>query len=175
MFSWGKAASLAAAVLLPGVVLAETQSEILFQHKHWEVEIVGFDDGTFACLAEVDASSDSFTIWLYADNTVKLQFYSTSWEFGEGDTADLQVQIGNRAHWNLNAADLYKNSILFNLPDSDQSVNFLTEVAEGSRLYLRTAAGEPVMDYSLQGSSASMGALAECGDALQQNDGNPFD
>lgn len=170
-----RAALLAASVSMPQAVAAETRSEMLFQHKHWEVEIVGFDDGTFACLAEVDAQSDSFTLWLYADNTVRLQFYSTSWDFGDGDTADLQVQIGSRAPWNLNAADLYKNSILFNLPDSDASVRFLTEIARGSRLYLRTAAGEPVMDYSLAGSSASMTALGECGDALRQTDGNPFD
>ena len=175
MKSWIRAASLAASILLPGAALAEAQSEMLFQHKHWEVEIVGFDDGTFACLAEVDAQTDSFTLWLYADNSVKLQFYSTSWDFGEGDTADLEIQIGNRSPWNLNDADLYKNSILFNLPDSDQSVRLLNEIAEGSRLYLRTSAGEPVMDYSLQGSAASMGALAECGDALRQADGNPFD
>lgn len=170
-----RAASLAAAFLMPQMVSAEAQSEMLFQHKHWEVEIVGFDDGTFACLAEVDAQTDSFTLWLYADYTVKLQFYSTSWDFGDGDTADLQVQIGSRAPWNLNAADLYKNSILFTLPEGDQAVRFLTEVAEGSRLYLATAAGEPVMDYSLAGSSASMAALGECGDALRQADGNPFD
>lgn len=174
MLAWVRAAVLAASVMVPSAALAETQSETLFKHKHWEVEIVGFDDGTFACLAEVDAQTDSFTLWLYADSSVKLQFYSTSWNFGDGDTADLQVQIGSRAPWNLNAADLYKNSILFTLPDSDQAVRLLTEIAQGNRLYLRTAAGEPVMDYSLQGSSASMGALGECGDALRQADGNPF-
>jgi hypothetical protein len=168
------AASLAAVVSLSQPVLAEAQSEVLFQHKHWEVEIVGFDDGTFACLAEVDAQTDSFTLWLYADYTVKLQFYSTSWDFGDGDTADLQVKIGNRAPWNLNEADLYQNSILFTLPEGDQSVRFLTEIAQGSRLYLGTSAGEPVMEYSLAGSNASMAALGECGEALRQADGNPF-
>lgn len=175
MSGWVRAATLALAVSMPTVAVAESQSEILFQHKHWEVEIVGFDDGTFACLAEVDAQTDSFTLWLYADNTVRLQFYSTSWDFGDGDVADLQVKIGSRAPWELNAADLYKNSILFDLPDSDGSVRFLTEIAQGSRLYLSTAAGEPVMDYSLAGSSASMTALGECGEALRQADGNPFD
>lgn len=145
---------------------AETQSETLFQHKHWEVEVVGFDDGTVACLAEVDATTDSFTIWVYADGTLKLQFYSTSWEFGEGDTANLEVQIGKRSPWSLTNAELYKNSILFNLPDSDAGVNFLVEVAQGNRLYLRTETGEPVMDYSLSGSRASMDALIACSDAL---------
>lgn len=153
--------------LSTGAAFAEVQSEMLYQHKHWEVEVVGFDDGTFACLAEVDATTDSFTVWLYPDYSLKLQFYSTSWEFGEGDTADLQVRIGKRSPWSLTGAELYKNSILFNLPASDQGVNFLVEVAEGSRLYLNTASGEPVKDYSLSGSKASMDALISCGEALQ--------
>ena len=166
MHKWFLAAVLAASALTPLTARAETTSEMLFQHKHWEVEVVGFDDGSFACLAEVDATTDSFSLWLYQDESVKLQFYSTSWEFGEGDTADLQVQIGNRSPWGLNDADLYKNSILFNLPDSDQAVRFLMEIAQGNRLYLRTAAGEAVMDYSLAGSRASMDALIACGDAM---------
>ena len=87
-------------------------------------------------------------------------------EFGEGDTADLEIQIGKRSPWSLTNAELYKNSILFNLPDSDAGVNFLVEVAQGNRLYLRTAQGEPVMDYSLAGSRASMDALIACADAL---------
>ena len=37
---------------------------------------------------------------------MQLQFYSTAWEFGEGDTADLEVQIDSRAPWNLTGADL---------------------------------------------------------------------
>lgn len=155
-------------------VAAQPQSETLYRHKHWEVEIVAFEDGTYACLAEVDASTDSFTIWVYQDNSVKLQFYSTSWEFGEGQTADLQVAIDRRAPWNLTGAELYKNSVLFVLPDSDQGVELLVEVARGSRLYLRTASGEPVMDYSLAGSQASMNALIECSDALTSTPGNPF-
>jgi hypothetical protein len=147
-------------------VSAETVSKTVYQFKHWEVEAVAFDDGTFACLAEVDATTDSFTVWVYPGGSVKLQFYSTSWDFGEGDTADLQVKIGNRSPWTLNAAELYQNSILFDLPDSDQGINFLVEVAEGNRLYLNTSSGEAVMEYSLAGSRASMSALSDCSDAL---------
>lgn len=161
--------------LSASAVVAEPQSETLFQHKHWEVEIVGFDDGTVACLAEVDAQTDSFSIWVYQDQSIRLQFYSTSWEFGEGDTADLEVQIGKRSPWSFTNAELYKNSILFNLPDSEDGVNFLVEVAQGSRLFLRTAQGEPVMDYSLAGSRASIDALIACSDVLNSSDPNPFD
>ena len=103
-----------------------------------------------------------------------LNFSSPRGGWGEGDTADLQVQTGRRSPWNLTGAELYKNSILFDLPDSNQGVNFLVEVAQGSRLYLRTAQGEGVKDYSLAGSQASMNALIECADALKGNSKNPF-
>lgn len=154
---------------------AETQSTMLYQHKHWEVEYVQFDDGTTACLAEVDAGTDSFTVWLYQDASFRLQFYSTEWQFGEaGDTADLIVRIDRRAPWDLTNADLYKNSVLFNLPDNDTGVRFLVEVAQGNTLYLNTASGEGVKSYSLAGSKASMQAMLECGDSITGNNANPF-
>jgi hypothetical protein len=153
---------------------AETSSTMLYSHKHWEVEFVTFDDGTVACLAEVDATTDSFTLWVYPDTSVRLQFYSTSWDFGDtGDTANLGVQIDSRAGWTLNDAELYLNSVLFTLPDSDVAVDFLLEVAGGNRLYLRSDTGENVMDYSLSGSRASMDALIDCGNNIS-GDGNPF-
>jgi hypothetical protein len=156
------------------LALAEASSQTLYSYKHWEVEFVTFDDGSVACLAEVDASTDSFTLWVYPDTSVRLQFYSTSWDFGDtGDTADLVVKIDRRANWTLNDAELYLNSVLFTLPDSNAAVNFLLEVAQGTRLYLSSDNGEQVMNYSLLGSKASMRALIDCGDKIS-GDGNPF-
>jgi hypothetical protein len=170
-----KAIATVAALALAGPALAETRSSMLYQHKHWEVEYVQFDDGTVACLAEVDATTDSFSVWYYQDGTFRLQFYSTDWNFGDGgDTADLQVQIDRRSPWSLTAADLYKNSVLFNLPDSDAGVRFLIEVARGNRLYLYTADGQGVKDYSLAGSRASMDAMISCGERINSQPGNPF-
>lgn len=168
----GSACSILA--LCASTSLAETSSTMLYSHKNWEVEFVTFDDGTVACLAEVDATTDSFTLWVYPDTSVRLQFYSTSWDFGDtGETANLGVQIDSRAGWRLNDAELYLNSVLFTLPDSDVAVNFLLEVAGGNRLYLRSDNGEDVMNYSLAGSRASMDALIDCGNQIS-GDGNPF-
>jgi hypothetical protein len=154
--------------------LPEASSTMLYSYKHWEVEYVTFDDGSSACLAEVDATTDSFTVWLYADTSVQLQFYSTSWDFGDtGETANLKVQIDSRGDWTLNDAQLYLNSVLFTLPDSDSAVDFLLEVAGGNRLYLRSDSGEDVMDYSLAGSRASMSELIDCGNRIA-GDANPF-
>ncbi len=165
------------ALAAPGfarMAFAEAQSETLFTHKNWEVEVWGFDDGSVACLAEVDDTTDSFTIWTYADQSMQLQFYSDQWDFGEGETADLEVQIDRRGPWSLTDAELYKQSVLFNLPDSKDGVRFLVEVAQGTKLHLRSADGDEVMWYSLAGSRASMDALIACGTAITQGGKNPF-
>jgi len=169
-FRTGMAAALIA--VTAGVAQAQ-QSEVLFSHKHWKVEIVGWDDGSLGCVAEVSAPGESFSIWTFPDGAVQLQFYSTAWSFGEGDTADLEVQIDRRGPWSLTAAELYQNSVLFYLPDSQAGVNFINEVARGNRLYLRDIDGSDVQNYSLAGSSASIDALIDCGGVIQAP-GNPF-
>lgn len=166
---------LAAGVIAVAGAADAQQSEILFSHKHWQVEIVGWDDGSVGCVAQVSSPGESFSIWTFPDGAVQLQFYSTAWQFGEGDTADLQVQIDRRAPWNLTGAELYQNSVLFYLPDSNAGVNFIVEVAQGNRLFLRSADGSDVQNYSLSGSRASIDALVECGDVItNQSPGNPF-
>ena len=170
-------ATLGAIVLTGSQLLAETQYEVLYTHKAWEVQIVGFDDGSLSCLAQVSDGDESFSLWADAANLVKLQFYSTEWDFGEGDTADLEVQIDRRAPWNLTAAELYLQSVLFDLPDSDLGTKLLLEVVKGNTLYLRDDDGNDVRSYSLAGSNASIQALIECVDALASGsaDSNPFD
>jgi hypothetical protein len=173
VFRIGLAAGLVCALAASGA--AAQQSEVLFSHKHWEVSVVGWDDGSVGCVAEVKAPGESFSIWTFPDGAVQLQFYSTAWQFGEGQTADLGVQIDRRAPWSLTGAELYQNSVLFYLPDSNAGVNFISEVARGNRLYLRSDDGSDVQNYSLSGSSASIGALVDCGDVItKRTPGNPF-
>ena len=151
------------------------QSEVVFSYKHWQVSIVEWDDGSVGCVAEVKAPGESFSIWTFPDGAVQLQFYSTGWEFGEGQTADLGVQIDRRAPWSLTGAELYQNSVLFYVPDSTAGGTFVAEVARGNRLYLRSDDGSGVKDYSLAGSSASIGALTDCGAVIaKRTPGNPF-
>lgn len=170
----GYRTGMAAALIAATAGLAQAQqSEVLFSHKHWKVEVVGWDDGSVGCVAEVSAPGESFSIWTFPDGAVQLQFYSTAWSFGEGDTADLEVQIDRRGPWSLTAAELYENSVLFYLPDSQAGVNFINEVARGNRLYLRDIDGSDVQNYSLAGSSASITALIDCGGVIQAP-GNPF-
>ena len=152
--------------------------ETLFSHKHWRVDMVGYDDGTLACVGQVsnDDGSESFSVATFSTGVLRLQFYSSAWSFAEGETADLEVQIDRRAPWTLTAATLTQSSVLFDLPLDDDSARFLVEVSQGNRLYLRNDAGEDVQDYSLAGSKASIGALFDCGEIIStpSDDGNPF-
>jgi hypothetical protein len=146
---------------------------VVFSHKHWQVSVWAFDNGTVACSAEVSAPGESFLLWTFPDGSVELEFYSTAWQFGEGDTADLQVQIDRRTPWNMTGATLSQNSVFFYLPDDKAGVDFIVEVARGNRLYLRSADGSDVQNYSLAGSRASIDALVECGDVIGRAP-NPF-
>lgn len=168
------------APLAPGHLSGSAQagvieSEVLFRRKAWEVSLVAFDDGSFACMAEVGSNSSSFLIWAYSSNAANLQFYNTSWSFNN-ETANIVVKIDRRADWTLNNANLNENSVFFNLNDSDSSFRFLREVMRGNVLNLMTSDRRLIERYSLAGSSASIVKLSECVDLLGNvdSDNNPF-
>ncbi|MEO6298115.1 MAG: hypothetical protein ABIV25_03330 [Paracoccaceae bacterium] len=154
-------------------VLADN-TEVLYRYKSWMVEGITFDDGSIACLAEVTDPGESFSVWIFPDKTIRLQFYSADWDFGDSDTANLEVEIDHRSPWSLTNANLTKNSVLFDLPDQDESVNFVLEVAKGSNLHLRSESGEGIRDYSLAGSSSSIQNLIDCGNSISGSTKNPF-
>jgi hypothetical protein len=155
----------------------EQDSQVLYSNRAWQVEVSRFEDGTYGCVAQVSSpdSAESFSIWTFQEGGVRLQFYSTQWEFGEDQTADLEVQIDRRRAWTLTSAELYKNSVLFDLPAGDDGARFVREVSNGTVLYLRNDSGEDVQSYSLAGSNASIDALIECEGAITVNSPkNPF-
>lgn len=170
---WAGALALAA---LGTAAVAEPEYQTLYERKAWRVQVVKFDDGSFSCLAEVAEGAESFTIWADPKSLVKLQFYSSDWDFGEGDTADLEVEIDRRSPWNLTGAELYLQSVIFNLPDSDVGTKFLLEVVKGNTLFLRDSDGNDVRSYTLAGSSASVQALVDCVDGISDTGtrSNPF-
>lgn len=164
---FGKAIAAAALVLSAPAAQADADSLLLFSHKHWEVSAVKFDDGDMACKAEVADPGVSFALWVFANGTLRLQFYSSDWTFS-GGTANLLVQVDNRKSWTLNDAELNENSVLFDLPPGDSSARFLVEIAQGEKLHLGSDDGKEVIWYSLAGSRASMDALIACNDGMHK-------
>lgn len=144
-----------------------------FRTRRRKAGVVGFDDGSFSLLAQVTDGGRSFSMWADAAEMVQLQFYDETWQLGQGETANLAVQIDRRAPWSLTAAELHEQSVFFDIPDSDAGIRFMDEVLAGNVLYLSNESGESVESYSLAGSRASVGALIECVSALK-SDSNPF-
>jgi len=56
-FSGPACLSLALLTLAPLGAMAETQSQTVFEHKHWTVDAVAFDDGSLGCVAQVSIPS----------------------------------------------------------------------------------------------------------------------
>jgi len=168
------AASVAAWLLTGFAALAQTESQVVFKHKAWEVQVVAFDNATVSCVAQVKKNGPTFSIWADGRSPVRLQFYSPVWEF-DSDRADVVVQIDRRAKWNLNGAELYENSVLFDLPGDDAGSRFLLEVVRGNTLKLQNVGGALIESWSLAGSSASISALIDCTEILTSDaDKNPF-
>ncbi len=171
--NFGVVTCMALAFGMAAVPALADRSDTLYSYKSWQVEGVTFDDGTYACLAEVSDPGESFSIWTFPDQTIRLQFYSQDWDFGDNDSADLEVEIDSRGAWTVPGATLTKNSVLYDLPDQKESVNFVLEVAKGNTLHLRDANGGGVKDYSLAGSKASISKLIDCSTAISGST-NPF-
>ncbi|MCB1368854.1 MAG: hypothetical protein KDK00_13885 [Rhodobacteraceae bacterium] len=168
------------APLLPGKLGGEVRadvidSEVVYRRKAWEVSLVAFDDGTFACTARVGGGDSSFSIWATANDNASLQFYNSGWQF-DGSSADIVVRVDRRAKWTLNDSNLSQNSVFFTLPDEDASLRFLREIMRGNILNLYSSSGSLIERYSLAGSSASILKLSECVDVLKGagSGGNPF-
>lgn len=157
----------AIALLLFGTApaLADPSAKVLMQEKQWDAEILSYDDGTFACLAQVDLADRTFTIWSYPDRAVRLQFYAPGWDFGADHRVRYEVAV-DAGPARVMTAQAFKNSILFDVPTGESWVDFLYDVTLGRVLYLRDAAGAAAMDYPLAGSGAALAALIQCGAAI---------
>ncbi len=166
--------------VLPGLPGIQAQAGVresrrVYQRKAWEVRVVAFDDGSFACVARVNAGSSNFLIWADPDETVSLQFYNRTWRLGN-EKVDIVVRIDRRPKWTLNQARLTSSSVFFTLPDSKASLRFLREIMAGNRLSLYGSRGSRINSYTLAGSRASMLMLIRCVKALKgyDSDNNPF-
>lgn len=153
--------ALASGLSAAGPVLAY-QTQMLFQQKHWKVDIHAWDDGKRGCRAVVGSNEDNFAIWIFSDASFQFQFYSGAWDFGAGQKVDLEMRVDTRPRWDLPASEVGQNSVTFALRDRAAADLFLQEIARGNRLYLRDKDGRELQNYSLMGSRNSIKALDEC-------------
>ncbi|WP_146010302.1 hypothetical protein [Acidimangrovimonas sediminis] len=168
----------ALSALAPARADAAITSKVIYSYRDWEVRLVNYDNRNLRCQARVSRNGYSFSLYASPGSGVRMQFYSTGWAFGDPHRGNLKLRIGGYPSWRLSNAELYKHSVLFNLPGGSKGSKFLMEVSNGSTLTLYNDRGSHVHTYSLSGSRASMDALIKCVRALRQGgsrSSNPFD
>lgn len=149
------------------------RAHLLFQSENWVVEGVTSDDHSYSCRARISVPGDSFSIRQMPDQIIRLEFKSDEWDFGEGETASLEVAVDALSPWSFTEATLLQSSVFVDLYDLDQGKTFVRQIAKGKLLSLRTITGTQVRSYSLTGSSDAITKLEEC-DKLPVPDRNPF-
>jgi hypothetical protein len=142
---------------------ADPKTETLFKQLNWETSRVTFDDGDVACLAEVanHDSSESMSLWRFRD-TLRLQFYSEAWSFGEGEQADIDLKIDDLASWQMTNAELYKNSVLFDLPADENGDKLTMELRSGKTAVVTGDSAIGYRNYSLLGAVEAIPYLEGC-------------
>lgn len=148
---------------MAGGAVAKTRTQVVFARGDWEVRAIRWDDGSSACLAQVHSARDALSIFADRKNPVKLQFFSTAWDFGDKEQyAGLQIRIDAGAPLAIERADLFRQSALFDLPAGGEGHRILSGIEHGRVLHLRDARGRRVKSYSLAGSQEALAALARC-------------
>ena len=163
-----------------GPAAAKITSRTVYSNQSWQVRIVNYDNKRLRCVAQVSRNGNIFSIWASPTSRVRLQFYARDWAFGARHRGDMRVRIDSYPSWAMRNAELYKHSLLFNLPNSSKGTKFLLEVSRGETLRLYNKSGKHVRSYTLAGSRGSMAALIKCVRALRERSGsgggaNPFD
>ncbi len=110
------------------------------------------------------SGGDDRFVALYAPapDRLRLQFFSDRWSFGEGGRIVLSVAVDGGEPWALADATAFRQSALFDLPQTRAGADFLKAMMRGSGLTLIDAAGNRVGRYNLAGSASAIGALAAC-------------
>ncbi len=148
---------------------ASAESFTVFQHKHWEVTYETGDNNDLSyCTAGVNNTEDGISVRLLAD-TQKLVFfaYMPKWDFEDAE-GSIRVWIDSRSPWKLEATGDGK-AIFSTLPSNAATVDFLTEIIQGSRLYVSTSTSpKSTWDIwvSLNGSTKAVNALMDCKEKL---------
>jgi hypothetical protein len=139
-----------------------SHSRIVFAERAWEVRLVDRPGTRAFCMARSGGADSFVALYAPAPDRLRMQFYSEAWNFGDGGRVALMVAVDRGAPWALGDATAFRQSALFDLPQSRAGADFLKAMMGGTVLRLGDRTGRPVGRYSLAGSGAAIGALAAC-------------
>lgn len=147
----------------------ETKS--IFKKGAWSVSIShDSNDGTIWCTAQTyNRKRQIFTVAAHDNGSLGAMVIDNKWNIPER-TVKFLIDI-DYSRWTVEGTGV-GNMVLVTLNDSDKSIKFLTELAEGSAVALLNSDERNIATFSLNGSYAGLLKLLDCWKSISTSD--PF-
>jgi hypothetical protein len=161
-------AALAAAVPASAAQFDTTR---LFSHGAWQVEhVYDTSDGQTWCSAETsNGAGQLFSMTAYDNGGVSVIIMDGRWQ-ASARPIRFRIDI-DYSQWTIDGkADGIAASV--SLSDDADAEQFIGELAQGTAVAVYNEGGTRLAAFSLNGSGAALGALADCWSRIQSRD--PF-
>jgi hypothetical protein len=162
--------SAALAVAVPAAA-AQFDTTRLFTHGAWQVEhTYDTSDGQVWCSAETsNGAGQVFSMTAYDNGGVVVIVMDPRWS-ASARPVRFRIDI-DYSQWTIDGkADGIAASVSFNADANAEQ--FITELAQGTTVAVYNEGGTRLAAFSLNGSGAALGALADCWSRIQTHD--PF-
>ena len=145
--------------------LADYESETLHSKGAWSVEVTyNTQTGVFWCNAETsNRSGQTFALTAYDDNTLTVFFFDPRWNLTPRPIRFLIDVDYDRWTVSGSANDI---SVSVELSDNADGREFLLDLIRGNAVALFNTDLQRLATFSLNGSAAAIGVLAECWDKI---------
>lgn len=167
-----------AAILVPlaalgGTASAQTSND-LGSYGAWTAYRATTASGRAICGIRVTGSEGrSLHLKYFAgDNSITVQAFRQGWTIPPGTRLRVELRVDQNAPWSTSGANGQRNMVEWTVAGGLD--RFSSQFRNGSRLYLDFPQGsETGWVVSLTGSSAALGRMAECMQALRAGGGGP--
>lgn len=134
----------------------------IYRAGAWNVTVATFDDGSKACIANVDSAASTFSLWTFDDDTGFIGVYSPGLG-AMSRTELLSMEIDRRGAWNLNNPEAATDDDIFvELGDDRATERVIEQIMAGRTLAIKNAGGGVEESFSLRGSSSAIQSTIIC-------------
>lgn len=142
------------------------QAAVIFTAKDWTVRRILWSDGANACVAGVTKPNAALTLWADNRHPLRIQVYDDHWRFRPRNHA-VRLRVDARAPFTAATAQLFRQSVIFDMPPDAQGAALLSSLAKGQTVRLLADDGKPLQSFSLAGAAAALSMLTRCAAGLR--------
>jgi hypothetical protein len=143
---------------------AKAETFLLHQSGYWSVSYAAFPVGNYCTAVTFDRHDQQFDITVWDNQQIKLYMFLDGYKVPER-RVDFSIHI-DYEHWDFTNAILNDGMVVFNLPNSQKTADFLLQLHDSSAVALIGTDGSRLATWSLKGSAKALRALIDCAKKL---------